>query len=110
MLPVQKAARSLLIAPAPGPFSHGVLPGHFYSGTTPIVLSNANNMQVHILPVGATIQRLIVPNEVGVAEDVVLGFDDPAQYQVEICHSSLTITALIYTARSKMASKDLPSI
>ena len=110
MLPVQKAARSLLIAPAPGPVSHGVLPGHFYSGTTPIVLSNANNMQVHILPVGATIQRLIVPNEVGVAEDVVLGFDDPAQYQVEICHSFLTITALIYTARSKMASKDLPSI
>ena len=69
----------MLIAPAPGLFLHGVLPGHFHGGATPIVLSNANNMQVHILPVGATIQRLIVLNEMGIAEDVVLGFDDPAQ-------------------------------
>lgn len=39
-------------------------------------------MQAHILPIGATIQRLIVLNLDGVAEDVVLGYDDPKVYQV----------------------------
>ena len=48
---------------------------------TPIVLTN-NGMQVHILQIGATLQRVIVPNQDGVAEDVVLGYDDARQYEV----------------------------
>ena len=75
MFLVQEAARSTLFGPAPGPVS----PQHYLG---PIVLQNAEGMQVHILPTGATIQRLIVPNQQGVAEDVVLGFDDATQYQV----------------------------
>ena len=52
------------------------------TGYIPHILSNTHDMQVHILPIGATIQRIIVPNAEGRAEDVVLGFDDPRQYQV----------------------------
>jgi galactose mutarotase-like enzyme len=47
-----------------------------------ISLRNANGLQADILPVGATIQRLIVPDRDGVAEDVVLGYDSPKHYQV----------------------------
>ena len=95
ILLVQEAFRVPSSAPAPGPIPHGVTPGHYLGFTTPIILRNANGMQVHVLPIGATIQRLIVPNGKGVAEDVVLGFDDPQQYQVRIWHSSLTIFALL---------------
>ena len=52
------------------------------TGYIPHILTNSKDMQVHILPIGATIQRIIVPNAEGRAEDVVLGFDDPRQYQV----------------------------
>ena len=31
---------------------------------------------------GATIQRLIVPDRDGIAEDIVLGYDSPKHYQV----------------------------
>ena len=84
VIPLQYAARNPPLAPAPGPLTHGSAS----VGSTPVILSNVNGMQVHILPVGAIIQRLLVPNGQGVAEDVVLGFDDPKQYQVRIWHSS----------------------
>ena len=57
-------------------------------------------MQVHVLPIGATIQRLLVPNGQGVAEDVVLGFDDPTQYQVRIWQPALTGSAVLHTTLS----------
>ena len=107
MLLVQDAVR---IPPAPGPLPHGVLPGHYLGGTIPIILSNSNGMSVHILPTGATVQRLIVPDEHGLAEDVVLGFDDLGQYQVRIWHASLMVLALLHAQYNEMASKGLPSI
>lgn len=55
------------------------------TGVQPITLINAKGMQAHILPIGATVQRLIVPGQDGVAEDVVLGYDDPNVYQVDSC-------------------------
>ena len=57
-------------------------------------------MQVHVLPIGATIQRLLVPNGQGVAEDVVLGFDDPTQYQVRIWHPALAGPAVLHITLS----------
>ena len=47
-----------------------------------ISLRNPNGMQADILPVGATIQRLLVPDKNGIAEDIVLGYDSPKHYQV----------------------------
>lgn len=49
---------------------------------TPVVLRNKNGVQADILPIGATIHRLLVPDKNGQADDVVLGFDDPKTYQV----------------------------
>ena len=100
MFRVQEAVRYPSFAPSPEPLPHGVAPGHYPGGTGPVILSNSKGMQVHILPIGATIQRLIVPNQHGMAEDVVLGFDDPTQYQVKIWQSCLTILALLYPRRS----------
>ncbi len=46
------------------------------------VLRNAAGMEVHVWPVGAAIQKLVVPDRAGRLADVVLGFDDVVQYQV----------------------------
>ena len=102
---VQEAARNALLAPGPGPLSKGVAPKHNLSGILPIILSNDHGMQVHVLPVGATLQRVIVPNQQGVAEDIVLGFDDPTQYQVRVWHSSLTVLALLHLTKQPTGIK-----
>ena len=44
------------------PHSDGVAQGHHLGGTTYIILSNCNDMQVHVLPIDATIPRIAVPN------------------------------------------------
>ncbi|KAL4421637.1 hypothetical protein ABPG75_010928 [Micractinium tetrahymenae] len=41
----------------------------------PVVLRNSDGMEVHILPVGASLQRLLVPDAAGQLADVLLGFD-----------------------------------
>lgn len=46
-------------------------------------LSNANGMRVTILPYGATIQSIEVPDRHGQVNNVVLGFADPARYREE---------------------------
>mmetsp|Transcript_6535 Transcript_6535/g.18223 ORF Transcript_6535/g.18223 Transcript_6535/m.18223 type:complete len:389 (+) Transcript_6535:81-1247(+) len=43
-------------------------------------LKNSNGMEVHIIPVGCAIQRLIVPDKNGKLDDVVLGCDDVISY------------------------------
>ncbi|CAL8463885.1 g3420 [Coccomyxa elongata] len=49
---------------------------------TPVVLRNKNGVQADILPIGAIIHRLLVPDKNGQADDIVLGFDDPKTYQL----------------------------
>jgi len=46
------------------------------------VLRNQNGVQAEILPIGAIIHRLLVPDANGKADDIVLGFDDPKTYIV----------------------------
>eukprot|EP00879_Flechtneria_rotunda_P031534 GHRR01034456.1.p1 GENE.GHRR01034456.1~~GHRR01034456.1.p1 ORF type:complete len:100 (+),score=12.11 GHRR01034456.1:235-534(+) len=48
-------------------------------GVQPIILTNKDGVEVHILPVGAVIQRLIIPVN-GRKIDVVLGFNKAATY------------------------------
>ncbi|EIE18881.1 aldose 1-epimerase [Coccomyxa subellipsoidea C-169] len=47
----------------------------------PAVLRNRNGVQAEILPVGAIIHRLLVPDANGKADDIVLGFDDAKTYE-----------------------------
>ena len=50
--------------------------------SAPLVLTNKNGMQLHVTNVGAAVQRLLVPDAQGLLQDVVMGFDNPALYQV----------------------------
>lgn len=63
------------------------------------MLTNANGLEAHILPYGAIVQKLLVPDASGVLRDVVLGFDELGPYQV-----SLPVTIFVSIART--ASKD----
>eukprot|EP00878_Enallax_costatus_P003704 GHUV01003920.1.p1 GENE.GHUV01003920.1~~GHUV01003920.1.p1 ORF type:complete len:385 (+),score=76.80 GHUV01003920.1:295-1449(+) len=47
---------------------------------SPIVLKNSDGVEVHILPIGATIQRLIVPTK-DRNLDIVLGFNKASTYE-----------------------------
>ena len=75
--------------PAPAPAPSGGNGASSAAQVTPIILTTSSGLQAHILPIGATIQRLIVPNQHGVAEDVVLGYDDPKIYQVPFGQGAL---------------------
>jgi len=46
------------------------------------VLRNGNGMELHVLRVGAAVQRLLVPDRAGRLADVVLGYDSEAAYEV----------------------------
>ena len=45
-----------------------------------LILRNRAGIEVHILPTGASIQRLFMPGHDGTSEDVVLGFDGEGPY------------------------------
>ena len=45
-----------------------------------IILRNAAGAEAHVLPTGAIIQRLLVPDRSGKLDDVVLGYDTEAEY------------------------------
>lgn len=45
------------------------------------VLRNANGMELHVLRMGAAIQRLLVPDRSGTLADVVLGLDNETAYE-----------------------------
>lgn len=49
---------------------------------TKYTLKNNNGMEVSFIDLGATITNIIVPDKDGVFEDVVLGFEDIASYEV----------------------------
>jgi hypothetical protein len=60
-----------------------------------LILNNTNGMQVHLSPVGATIQKLLVPGSTpGSLVDVALGHDNITLYTVS------TITRVTMTLRS----------
>ena len=46
------------------------------------VLKNKAGIEVHILSVGAIIQKLLVPDKDGNLADIALGFDEIAPYKV----------------------------
>nr|QOL01218.1 putative extracellular protein TR9_026 [Trebouxia lynnae] len=45
------------------------------------VLTNPNGLEAHILPYGAILQKLIVPDYDGVLRDIALGFDHLEPYE-----------------------------
>lgn len=45
-------------------------------------LKNKNGMQIDVTDFGANIVRILVPDKKGIFQDVVLGYDNPAQYEV----------------------------
>ena len=50
-----------------------------------LVLKNANGMQAHLSPVGATIQKLFVPSsKAGSVVDVSLGYENITLYMVSM--------------------------
>lgn len=51
-------------------------------GIASTVLRNKKGVKVHLISTGAIVQRLLVPDARGRLRDVVLGFDNPADYNV----------------------------
>ena len=45
------------------------------------VLNNSHGVEVHLIPTGAVIQRLLLPDASGQVADVVLGFDTIEPYR-----------------------------
>lgn len=58
-----------------------------------VVLKNRDGVEVHITPVGASIQRFILPLGNGERQDVVLGFNKASTYavSVHVCHAAVTV-------------------
>lgn len=55
------------------------------------ILKNQNGMEVHVINFGATIKNVLVPDQNGNLEDVILGFDDIAGYEKNevACHGAV---------------------
>lgn len=51
-----------------------------------LVLVNGRGVEVHVSPVGAAIQKLLLPDRKGDHGDVVLGFDSNGPYAVRQPH------------------------
>ena len=49
---------------------------------TEYILKNENGMEVHVLNYGAVIKNIFVPDKDGNVDDVVLGYDDLAGYEI----------------------------
>ena len=47
-----------------------------------MILRSRQGTKVYILPFGAIVQRVLVPDKQGRLEDVVLGFNDLGPYKV----------------------------
>ena len=73
---------SKLLYPSQSGFKGSLLAQAETDPLAPAVLRNRNGVQAEILPVGAIIHRLLVPDANGKADDIVLGFDDAKTYEV----------------------------
>ncbi|CAL5219554.1 g1409 [Coccomyxa viridis] len=69
-----------LIAAPVGHLVNKVLGRHQLKNLPTHILQGPGGLEVHIRPLGAVIQRLIVPDRDGNLEDIVLGFDDMEPY------------------------------
>ena len=76
--------------------SNGTAPGSAI--LRPTVLKNAKRVEVHIIPVGASIQRVMVPDKNGFIADVVLGFDSADEYLVRCFTGSVRVAAIAASA------------
>jgi len=74
---VALAAAAAAPSPPPSFFNCSSQPASAY---TPVVLKNSKGMEVHVMPYGATLTNLIVPDKAGTKRDVVLGWDDRINY------------------------------
>ncbi len=54
-------------------------------------MENANGVQLELISYGAAVRTLLVPDKNGNKADVVLGYDDLAGYQADICYFGATI-------------------
>lgn len=54
------------------------------AGVTRYILKNHNGMEVAFLDLGAVIQSIMAPDRIGTYEDVVLGYDTVAGYEVNV--------------------------
>ena len=55
------------------------------AAVTLYTITNKNGLSVSAIDYGANIVSLMVPDKNGVVEDIVLGFDDVAGYEVNGC-------------------------
>lgn len=78
------ATRRMMASRCAGAFMCALLIAACSAQDDPIVLRNANGMEVHLLRTGACVQRLLVPTGDGSAVDVMMGFDDPESYRVSL--------------------------
>ncbi|MBO6108668.1 MAG: galactose mutarotase [Eubacterium sp.] len=56
------------------------------TGVTKFTITNKNGMSVSLLDYGAIVQAICVPKKNGGADDIALGFDDVAGYEVNSCY------------------------
>ena len=72
----------------------------------PIILTNNTGVEVHVLRIGAVIQRLLVPTKDGSSKvDVVLGFEDASAYKVWILACFVSAIALLARSEQPRLSK-----
>ena len=71
------------------------------------VLKSSAGVEVHVRPIGCCIQRLLVPDEQGHLEDIVLGFDDLKPYSVRAVIAAYVLqgNAAAHDAHSGPASR-----
>ncbi|MES2303046.1 MAG: aldose epimerase family protein [Pseudomonadota bacterium] len=87
------AAMLLSVAPAIGAEAQRESAGTLADGTRieAITLSASNGVSARILTYGATLQSLIAPDRKGQRADVVLGYDDAADYETHPNYFGVTV-------------------
>lgn len=109
-MPEQQQNRQLVLASAAFAVIAGCLIGivkkrrNRHDDLPVYVLKNKKGMEVHITPVGAAIQRLMVPDQDNHLVDVVLGFDKPSQYMTS--RPTLYFGAIVGRCANRIANAE----
>lgn len=75
-----------------------------------IILRNDQGMEVHIVPLGAIIRRILMPDRQGNVQDVVLGFDSLLPYEVSEITSCLHCTETSYARVEFVRTSQMPCL